>query len=287
MNVIDLHTVNPYIRVALHSVLKKGCVIKRRIIFDYELVYIEDGGMLFHFDGIAYPCGKGQFLLIRPGIPHSFDCREQTLRQPHIHFDMIYTSDSKKTPISFKDLPAMSSAEKALIRPDLFGDFPRTPFVFFENAEQALALFYRVIDCVSAGQALEAKGLLTTLLATLIRDNFASCLNHEESSWSIARQLKDFIDATHGVGIGLDALEKQFSYSKFHLERQFQKEYGISLIAYVNKKRLMLAQVLLKSKSVSHVAEEIGFSSIYAFSRAFKNRFGISPSEYKKTITEG
>ena len=287
MNVIDLHTVNPYIRVALHSVLKKGCVIKRRIIFDYELVYIEDGGMLFHFDGIAYPCGKGQFLLIRPGIPHSFDCREQTLRQPHIHFDMIYTSDSKKTPISFKDLPAMSSAEKALIRPDLFSDFPRTPFVFFENAEQALALFYRVIDCVSAGQALEAKGLLTTLLATLIRDNFASCLNQEEPSWSIARQLKDFIDATHGVGIGLDALEKHFSYSKFHLERQFQKEYGISLIAYVNQKRLMLAQVLLKSKSVSHVAEEIGFSSIYAFSRAFKNRFGISPSEYKKTITEG
>lgn len=287
MSVIDIHTVNPYIRVALRSVLKKGSVIKSRIIFDYELIYIEDGGMSFSYDNITYPCEKGQFILIRPGIPHSFDYREQELRQPHIHFDMICTADSKKTPISFKDLPAMSPAEKALIRPDLFGDFPRTPFVSFENTEHAIPLFYRIIDCVCAGQALEAKGLLTTLLAVLIRDNFASCLNQKEPTWGIARQLKDFIDATHGVGIDLDALEKQFSYSKFHLERQFQREYGVSLIAYVNKKKMHLAQELLTEKSVSQVAEEIGFSSIYAFSRAFKNRFGIPPSEYKKTITEG
>ena len=285
MSVIDIHTVNPYIRVALRSVLKKGSIIKRRIIFDYELIYIEDGGMIFSYDNVTYPCEKGQFILIRPGIPHSFDCREQALRQPHIHFDMIYTADSKKTPISFKDLPAMSPAEKALIRPDLFGDFPRTPFVFFENTEHALALFYRIIDCVCAGQALEAKGLLTTLLAALIRDNFASCLNQKEPTWGIARQLKDFIDATHGVGIDLDALEKQFSYSKFHLERQFQREYGVSLIAYVNKKKMHLAQELLTEKSVSQVAEAVGFSSIYAFSRAFKNRFGIPPSEYQKATT--
>ena len=285
MSVIDIHTVNPYIRVALRSVLKKGYIIKCRIIFDYELIYIEDGGMIFSYDNVSYPCEKGQFILIRPGIPHSFDCREQMLCQPHIHFDTVYAADSKKTPVSFKDLPAMSPAEKALIRPDLFGDFPRTPFVFFENTKHALTLFYRIIDCVCAGQALEAKGLLTVLLAALIRDNFASCLNQKEAFWSTARQLKDFIDATHGVGIGLDALEKQFSYSKVHLERQFQREYGVSLIAYVNQKKMQRAQELLETQSVSFVAVELGFSSVYAFSRAFRNRFGIPPSEYRKSET--
>lgn len=285
MSIIETHTVNPYIRVALRSVLKKGWIIKRRILFDYELVYIEDGGMIFSYDGVAYPCVKGQFLLIHPGIPHSFDCREQLLCQPHIHFDIMYTADSKKVPVSFKDLSAMSPAEKALIRPDLFGDFPRTPFVSFENIEQALTLFYKVIDCTSAGQALEAKGLFTVLLAALIRDNYASCLSQKEPAYSIAQQLKDFIDATYGVGIGLDVLEKQFSYSKFHLERQFRMEYGVSLIAYVNQKRMERAQELLETQSVTRVAEEIGFSSIYAFSRAFKNKLGVSPSAYQKAIS--
>ena len=284
---MNLSLINPYIRLTMESRISAGHNIARRVIYDYELIYLETGNFTFLYNDTTYRCKAGDIIFIRPGIPHSFILDLGEISQPHIHFDMIYTADSKKTPISFKDLPAMSPAEKALIRPDLFGDFPRTPFVFFENTEQALALFYRVIDCVCAGQALEAKGLLTTLLAVLIRDNFASCLNQKEPTWGIARQLKDFIDATHGVGIGLDALEKQFSYSKFHLERQFQREYGVSLIAYVNKKKMRLAQELLTEKSVSQVAEEIGFSSIYAFSRAFKNRFGISPSEYKKTIAEG
>ncbi|MBQ8432005.1 MAG: AraC family transcriptional regulator [Clostridia bacterium] len=286
MSSIDIHTVNPYIRVALRSVLKKGYIIKRRVIFDYELVYIEDGGMLFHYDGIAYPCERGQFLLIRPGIPHSFDCREQTLSQPHIHFDMIYTADSKKTPVSFKDLPMMSPTEKALIQKDLFCEFPKTPFISFANIEEVISLFYKVIDCFAANRPLEAKGALTSLLSDLINDNFAECLSQRETCYGIARQLRDLIDSTHGVGISLDSLEKQFSYSKFHLERQFQREYGVSLIAYVNKKRMQLAQELLtERKSVSLIAEEVGFSSIYAFSRAFKNRFGIPPSEYQKAMT--
>lgn len=101
----------------------------------------------------------------------------------------------------------------------------------------------------------------------------------------IALRFVKLVGRTHGTGISLDSLEKQFSYSKFHLERQFQKEYGVSLIAYVSKRRMQLAQELLTEKSVSRVAEEVGFSSIYAFSRAFKNKFGISPSEYQKTIT--
>jgi AraC-like DNA-binding protein len=285
MNKLDIHTLNPYIRVAMRSVLKRGCVIKRRIIFDYELIYVEDGGMTFFYDGIFYPCQKGNFLLIRPGIPHSFDCREQMLSQPHIHFDMVYTANSKRTPVSFKDLPALSPAEKSLIQEDLFASFPKSPFIVFSNTEDALELFYKVIDQFSSNQKLAAKGNLTALLAQLIGDQFAACMSEKEEPYGIAQQLKDFIDSTHGINISLDALEKQFSYSKFHLEREFKKRYEISLIAYTNAKRMELAQKLLESQSVGEAAKEAGFSSIYAFSRAFKNHCGISPTEYKKDKT--
>ncbi len=98
-------------------------------------------------------------------------------------------------------------------------------------------------------------------------------------------QLKDYIDAGQGMTHTLDDLAKQFSYSKYYLERQFKKEYGVSLMAYRNQKRMELAQQLLKSRSVSAVADTLGFTSIYVFSRAFKQFFGVSPSAYqiKKT----
>ncbi|MBP3435507.1 MAG: helix-turn-helix transcriptional regulator [Clostridia bacterium] len=66
------------------------------------------------------------------------------------------------------------------------------------------------------------------------------------------------------------------------MEHRFKNRYGISLIAYRNDKRMRSAKILLASQSVSDVSNELGFSSIYVFSRAFKNHFGISPSNYKK-----
>ena len=54
----------------------------------------------------------------------------------------------------------------------------------------------------------------------------------------------------------------------------------MGIIAYKNERRLGAARLLLKEESVTEVARRLGYSSIYVFSRAFKNRFGVSPSEY-------
>ena len=43
---------------------------------------------------------------------------------------------------------------------------------------------------------------------------------------------------------------------------------------------MAVARVLLATHPVSEVASLVGFSSIYAFSRAFKQYFGVSPSKY-------
>ena len=37
---INSNAINPYIRAARPSVLLKGTGVKRRVIFDYELIYI-------------------------------------------------------------------------------------------------------------------------------------------------------------------------------------------------------------------------------------------------------
>lgn len=85
---MDISKINPYIRIAMRSILRAGKVIKRRIIYDYELIYIDAGEFIFNYNGVDYLCQKGDFIFIRPNIPHSFSGIKRDLSQPHIHFDM-------------------------------------------------------------------------------------------------------------------------------------------------------------------------------------------------------
>ena len=119
----DNSIVNPYIRVAMQSVLRKDTEIARRIIFDYELIYIAHGEFILNYNETDYKCTKGQFILLRPGISHSFTVTDTDLSQPHIHFDITHRPQSEFIPISFKDLDKMSDAEREWIHKDYYSTY--------------------------------------------------------------------------------------------------------------------------------------------------------------------
>ena len=278
----DISIVNPYIRVAMQSVLKKGTHIASRVIFDYELLYVADGAFVLHYNGIDHICQKGQFVLLCPGISHSFSGIDSDLSQPHIHFDITHMPNSDRVPVCFKDIQDLTEHERKRIREDIFGQYPQNPFVVFGDQKTALDLFYRIINQPKL-TALAQKGMLIQLLDLLIADNFPGVFEtRSHSTYSIEAQIKDYLDAGQGLVSNLDDLAHQFNYSKYHLERCFKDRYGVGLISYRNDKRMQLAKTILQTETVSTTAEKLGFSSIYVFSRAFKNYFGVSPSAFKK-----
>ena len=279
---LDASVINPYIRVAMHSVFSAGHEIKRRIIFDYELIYIAGGEFTLNYNDVDHLCKAGQFLFLRPGVPHSFSGIKAELAQPHIHFDITHMGNSPQVPVSFKDWDALTREEKTWVRKDVFFESPKTPFVYFSDHQRALDLFYEIVGQPNAS-ALFRKAKLTELLDLLICDNFPNVLKQESHPYPAAKQVKDYIDAGQGLTVKLDYLAKHFNYSKCYLDRCFQENYGVGIITYRNKKRMQLAIEMLKSASVTAVAENLGFSSVYAFSRAFKNHFGISPTGSKKS----
>ena len=279
---LDNSIINPYIRVAMPSVLRKGTKIVRRIIFDYELIYIADGEFILNYNETDYRCAKGQFILLRPGVPHSFSVTDTNLSQPHIHFDITHLPDSKSVPVCFKDIDSLTDKEQENIREDIFRKYPQNPFVVFSDHQTALKIFYAIVNHPKAS-SLSQKGLLISLLDMLIESNFPEIGDTSKLVYSIEEQVKDYLDANQGLTSTLDDIVKQFNYSKCHLEHRFKDRYGISLIAYRNNKRMQSAKTLLATYSVSDVSNKLGFSSIYVFSRAFKNHFGISPSDYQKS----
>ena len=231
--------------------------------------------------GKEYIIRAGEFIFIHPAVSHSFDCRLSEVVQPHVHFDVISTPQSYSIPISFKDIDKFTSDELALVQEDIISGDDISPVVRFADKVRALELFYDVIRLHGEANTLLAKARLCELICLIVADNFAGCLGaQKEKSYSVAEQIKAYIDAGQGFTMSLDDFEKHFSYSKFHLEKLFRESYGESLISYRNHKRLERAREMLTEMDVSATAEALGFSSIYVFSRAFKNHFGVPPSSY-------
>lgn len=64
-------------------------------------------------------------------------------------------------------------------------------------------------------------------------------------------------------------------------ERIFADETGLSLAAWRRQSRLLASLALLaEGRSIGEVAQSVGYESTAAFSTAFKQCFGVSPSEY-------
>ena len=282
MGTVDINQINPYIRVATHSVLQKNTVIKERVLLDYELLYVESGRFLLRYGGREHICEKGQFVFIRPSVAHSFSCHFDDVSQPHVHFDFTYDRYSAKRIVSFKRQRDMTSEEMGLMQQDLFREYSVLPFVSFQKNDEALSVFYKIISDFAEKNILSAKAGMTALIDMLIRENFPSFFfNAADEEYDVCEQIKDFIDAGQGFSMTLDDFENQFSYDKFYLERIFKKKFGCGLIAYRNEARLKRACELLKRKSVTDVSTALSYSSIYSFSRAFKNRFSCSPNNFK------
>lgn len=84
--------------------------------------------------------------------------------------------------------------------------------------------------------------------------------------------------------LSLSRMAKDLGYSQFALSRVFSSVFHTNFNQYLNDLRLNCALGLLKNTSlpVTELAMNAGFTSLRTFNRAFKERFHMSPREYRK-----
>ncbi len=81
-------------------------------------------------------------------------------------------------------------------------------------------------------------------------------------------------------------LAQELGYSVSYLRAIFRDRLGLSLGRFIRESRLSKAAVLLEQNnlSITQVAKESGFDSLTAFSRAFKQAYGVAPKAYSKVV---
>ena len=94
----------------------------------------------------------------------------------------------------------------------------------------------------------------------------------------------DYIDQNLHGDLSLDSLSQVAHFSKFHFSRQFSGYTGVSVFGYVQLMRLKRASYRLafnQADKIIDIALDAGFENPESFSRAFKNTFGQTPTEFR------
>jgi signal transduction histidine kinase/DNA-binding response OmpR family regulator len=110
----------------------------------------------------------------------------------------------------------------------------------------------------------------------------AEQLSEADQNW--LQDFEAFAKKNLGEGtFSVPRLAQEFAMSESTLLRQLKRLTGLTPVKYLQELRLDRARELMEENSevsVQKVASEIGYQDVRSFSRIFKKRFGISPSEY-------
>ena len=93
-----------------------------------------------------------------------------------------------------------------------------------------------------------------------------------------------FIESHFAKTISLEQIADAAGLSRYHLSRVFGLSTGRSISAYIRGRRLSSAALLLAngSSTILEVALDAGYGSHEAFTRAFREQFGVTPESIRK-----
>ena len=100
------------------------------------------------------------------------------------------------------------------------------------------------------------------------------------------RRVLDHIDRHLDGDLDLETVCAVAAFSKYHFHRQFTATFGVSMHRYVQLARMKRASHRLAFRdadSVTDIAMDAGYDAPDAFARAFRQRFGQSPSSFRNT----
>lgn len=107
------------------------------------------------------------------------------------------------------------------------------------------------------------------------------------SEQGFLKKMNQFIEMNlNNSAYTVDNLGANLNISRIQLYRKVKAILGIGVNDHINNIRLEISKEMLKktNKTISEIACAVGFSTPSYFSTSFKNKFGITPKEYKTDI---
>jgi len=120
----------------------------------------------------------------------------------------------------------------------------------------------------------------------LLINEICKCVQHNKliDNFAYVKKAKEYIAQNYAENITIDDIANHVFINKYYLQRFFKKMTGTTILKYINDYRLNICKDLLTSTSLSieEITAKAGFRNRQHLIYAFKNRYDITPSEYRK-----
>lgn len=235
----------------------------------FELTYAISGRARCMLNGVYFPVAAGDLYLSFPGETHAlYSDKAEPFR--YYYFSFSFPKDSPDRAF-FEDRGLRTLAEDARVRhaPAYFSTV--TELMSYPDRDttyerEVMGLLLRLAALRLLPLYGQGKG--SAYVSPTVderRDLAYTVLRYIDTHLTDLREMREIADA--------------LGYSYAHLCRVFHEKMGVTISHYCAEKRLELAHDKLTEgeMSVTELATALGYSSIYAFSRAYKARYKESP----------
>ncbi len=249
----------------------------------WEMVYVDKGSVAVMAGDVERVLSQGEILFHAPNEFHSIRAFNTS---PNIFvISFVISSDAMNEFVGFRTVldkplkPFISSiiteAERAFVIP--------------KNDTEARGLVHKQNAPLGAEQLI--KTYLEQLLILLLRGKhkhreasvFPSKANSESQ---LVRATKKYINANANKKIRISDICRALGYSKSYLSKIFKEQSGETIVEHITTIKISRAKSLIRESNytLAEISDKLAFDNPQYFSRVFKRKEGMSPSEFKQTL---
>jgi AraC-like DNA-binding protein len=242
---------------------------KGRIMDEYQIIYITRGGGVFE----SINCGPqlikpGTILFLFPGEWHRFKPNSET------GWDEFW--------VGFKG--------------NIIENIERHRFISKDNAvleiglhDTLIQLFITIIEKTRAertGYQPLVSGIVMYLLGEIHSLTKQQNFHGEDFTESIINQARIIFRTNIEQDIAMEKIAEELNVSYAWFRKAFKTYTGIAPHQYLLQLKIEKAKTLLldQSKTIKEIAFGLNFESAFYFSKLFKEKVGMSPELYRKSI---
>lgn len=190
--------------------------------------------------------------------------------EPYESFWIMFKGDGAKEVLSKCGLPEHNSVFK------------------FEHTKECADLIGENLKDISHSPLAESAKMNAVFYSILAIHLDASEDFSPADKSDITKNIARFISENYLHTIKINELAKKYYISQSHLIALFNKRYGLSPQEYLISVRIKRAKKLLQDSSITvkEAAVSVGIENPLYFSRLFKKKTGLSPSDFRRRMAQ-
>ena len=251
------------------------------VAYDCRLFYITNGNGHFSIDGESYAVLPGSLIIMRNGSCYSCEPDEKS-EFSFLMFNFDFTSDHKDVP-PFSPVEPKDFDKEKLLSPVKFTDtdvFCGT--LYIKNAKSFYSSLLSVYDEHNTNRICSSHAA-DLRFGSLLIDIARSVTFSDPDNQNRAEHIVSYIHENIKGDLSDEALGKALHYHPNYIRKMITEYTGLPTHKFVLECRLAktLEMLLNTTLPLKQICEESGFNDFSHFTKAFKRKYGRSPSSYR------